>query len=68
MTGFSGVAPTTMVSALMAANPSIWAPSWILTTSSLANAWEDNGSELTGGFETLIFEKIWWARDHIRQR
>lgn len=44
--GFAAVAPTTSVSALMAAKPSMCAPSWILTTSSLARTCDDRGSDL----------------------
>lgn len=46
VTGFSAFAPITMVSALMAANPSMWAPNWILTTSPFARTWEACGSDL----------------------
>lgn len=45
--GFSADAPTTIVSAEMDANPSIWAPTCNLTTSSLAKACVERGSELT---------------------
>lgn len=46
VTGLEASAPTTMVSALMEAKPSMCAPSWIFTTSSLARTWEAWGSEL----------------------
>ena len=46
VTGFSAFAPITMVSPLMAANPSICAPNWILTTSPFARTWSAWGSDL----------------------
>jgi len=50
--GFAAVAPTTSVSALMAAKPSMCAPSWILTTSSLARTCDERGSDLREIFST----------------
>ena len=47
--GSSGVAPTTRVSALIAANPSMCAPSWIFTTSPFARVWFESVSELWRG-------------------
>lgn len=46
VTGLSGVAPTTIVSALIAANPSMCAPRCNFTTSPLASFCSESGSEL----------------------
>ena len=48
VTGSLADAPTTRVSALTAAKPSIWAPTCSLTTSPLARVCDDSGSEASG--------------------
>ena len=48
VTGAAADAPTTSVSALTAAKPSMCAPRWSLTTSPAASVCEEDGSEARG--------------------